>query len=1295
MFKYIFALLVIAVAWVAAFVLKTKFPWAIVAAIIVTVVTLLALGALVLYRRYKARKAAREIEKALNAQADEHARSVRPEQQAEVRAMQAEVQRAIASLKSSKLGASGAEALYALPWYVIIGPPAAGKTTALKNSGLQFPYLSAQTGGGVRGVGGTRNCEWWLTNEAVLLDTAGRYTTEDDDREEWLAFLDLLKKNRPAKPLNGILVAVAVSDLMDAREAQVEAVAKRVRERVDEVMGRLQMVLPVYLLFTKCDLIQGFAEYFGDLRKTERGQTWGFTVPLGTQVASPGELFAERFDELAKVIDDRKWRRVATEQHLEVREQVMQFPQQLGGVRDNLKAFVEDLFASNVYSGSPIMRGVYFTSGTQEGRPIDRLTAKLRETFNLPAPPPAAQPQTEGKSFFLRDVFAKVVFPDADIAAQSPEEIRRQRRRRYFMAAGAFATAVVIMALPAYAYVENRQLLRDSSDEIEAIARAGRGAPLTLAVLEPVRARVAQLRDWEQSTLGPPPYMRFGMYSGDKIYPDVRRFYLDALRRHVVQRLDDNAAAGLDRFATQYASAATPPPRDVRQESYRDLRTHLLLANPREAGVPAVRDQKTYLVNELTEAWAGSTNVAEGSPTRAQMRANMESYVDLLGDASATEFATLALRRRDPLITRSRAVLTREGNDNFDLDAIVNDPRLVAYNMTLTRAIQRSPSPHMFQVGTAADQNIPGAFTRDGWENVVRDRLRRATDDLVDEPWVVGRAVNVSRNTELQQALLRVRSRYFETYADEWNSFLRSVRIRPPPITTFGRSENPVDRDATLDLLRWLEEGGLRPYEVLMRTVAYHTELLDPQEAVASATGAAGLANAQRVALSRLQGRGVAGQTAATALASAAAQRGQGNNTLPVFTRESVANDPRLKGIVDFGVPPPPPPTPPAQPGQPAPVAPPVPNTTPLHAWHEQIALVRNAMINHFNNPTQAPVLEALRTAITTAQSRTEELITGATVEARPVLIELLRPPLQSSAGRAAASAAGGSSDRWCSAVAVPFYRNLYNRYPFARAGQDAALTDVAEFFRPQRGSLWTFYGENLAQDLPREGEHFAYARRLGTDTGRYYDDRLQPFLERSQDVSMVLFPPQSEGIQVDFDARIRGTPTIAEVNFEVEGEAYQYRNGPPEWHRFRWPGTGQNHGAKIRARGLDGLDEVIEQDGEWGLFRLLEAGEVQGSPEARVFSVQWRMRDRTGPNGEPLTVGVDIRPLSNNNPFMGIPRQGNSTTARFLLPFRAPGLEAPHPISNPGRSCDLSDVPDAPRSTARSSRRHHRSRHH
>ena len=115
--------------------------------------------------------------------------------------------------------------LYQLPWYVMIGPPGSGKTTALTRSGLHFPAGEGGEGAEIRGVGGTRNCDWFFTSEAVLIDTAGRYTTQDShapvDRGAWQGFLDLLKKHRPRQPINGVLVAISASDLLaDERRAR-------------------------------------------------------------------------------------------------------------------------------------------------------------------------------------------------------------------------------------------------------------------------------------------------------------------------------------------------------------------------------------------------------------------------------------------------------------------------------------------------------------------------------------------------------------------------------------------------------------------------------------------------------------------------------------------------------------------------------------------------------------------------------------------------------------------------------------------------------------------------------------------------------------------------------------------------------------------------------------------------------------------------------------------------------------------------------------------------------------------
>src|ERR1700676_3074143 len=183
----------------------------------------------------------------------------------EAAALREKLAAALALLKRAR-GTKGY--LYEQPWYAIIGPPGAGKTTALLNSGLRFPLAAEMGQSALAGVGGTRLCEWWFTEDAVLIDTAGRYTTQDSDaavdRAGWDAFLDLLKRTRARQPLNGVIVAIALTDIADAPPAERAAHAAAIRRRIKELEGRLGIRIPVYALFTKADLIAGFTEFFDD-----------------------------------------------------------------------------------------------------------------------------------------------------------------------------------------------------------------------------------------------------------------------------------------------------------------------------------------------------------------------------------------------------------------------------------------------------------------------------------------------------------------------------------------------------------------------------------------------------------------------------------------------------------------------------------------------------------------------------------------------------------------------------------------------------------------------------------------------------------------------------------------------------------------------------------------------------------------------------------------------------------------------------------------------------------------------
>ncbi len=156
--------------------------------------------------------------------------------------------------------------IYQLPWYIIIGAPGAGKTTALVNSGLHFPLEGSFGKTALRGIGGTRNCDWWFTNEAVLLDTAGRYTTQESQREqdasEWLKFINLLKKYRTRQPVNGAIITISVSDLLSLTAERRAQQARQLRQRLLELHEQLGIRFPVYVLVTKTDLLKGFTAYF-------------------------------------------------------------------------------------------------------------------------------------------------------------------------------------------------------------------------------------------------------------------------------------------------------------------------------------------------------------------------------------------------------------------------------------------------------------------------------------------------------------------------------------------------------------------------------------------------------------------------------------------------------------------------------------------------------------------------------------------------------------------------------------------------------------------------------------------------------------------------------------------------------------------------------------------------------------------------------------------------------------------------------------------------------------------------
>jgi type VI secretion system protein ImpL len=336
------------------------------------------------------------------------------------------MQDALTTLKAASGNKSGY--LYDLPWYVIIGPPGAGKTTALVNSGLKFPLAGGATPAAVAGVGGTRYCDWWFTEEAVLIDTAGRYTTQDSDarsdKESWFSFLDLLKKSRPRQPINGVLVAISVEDILTMSRQELAAHAEAIRMRLLELHQRLKVSFPVYALFTKVDLVAGFAEYFSYLNEASRRQVWGATFQTADKNKNLIGDIPNEFDFLLERLSEETLDRLQDEPAPEHRVKLFGFAAQMARLKPQIHNFLNQIFEPTRYHVNASLRGFYFTSGTQQGTPIDQLIGSLARTFGAEEVSAGAY-HGSGKSFFLTNLITKVIIGEADWVSTDRGAVRR------------------------------------------------------------------------------------------------------------------------------------------------------------------------------------------------------------------------------------------------------------------------------------------------------------------------------------------------------------------------------------------------------------------------------------------------------------------------------------------------------------------------------------------------------------------------------------------------------------------------------------------------------------------------------------------------------------------------------------------------------------------------------------------------------------------------------------------------------------------------------------------------------
>lgn len=752
--------------------------------------------------------------------------------------------------------------LYELPWFVMIGAPGAGKTTALLNSGLQFP-LAEQVGGKVvRGIGGTRHCDWWFTDRAVLIDTAGRYTTQDSDRSVdragWLGFLDLLARHRAQRPIDGVLLTLAADELLAQDAAAHAAHAHELRARLDELHERLGVRPPVYVLVTKTDLVAGFAEFFADYDRDERAQVWGVSFPWAAGAAdaerAEGDPLARLPSDLAgleKRLDDQLFERLRAETDRERSAALYAFPRQWRQLRDAVADVVTTAFVPTGDGRRPMLRGLYFTSATQEGTPMDRALGGVARAMGL-SHRVVTPARATGKTYFVTELIRDVVLGEVGIAGRSARQARWQRHAVMTGAAASILGLGVIAVLAWRASQDQRTWLAQWQQRDAVLGpasdAAARSQPTDLLGLLPVLDLLAP--DGPGAVAGSAdavPRTEPGGAAGRPGPADAAARWLalgldrhdtvDAARADAYGKLLRDAL--LPRIAARLEARLRQPagPDDLAltQEA---LKAYLMLFDGQHVNH---RDLRAYLDAEWQQGLPAGTTAAQ----RQALLRHLDALL-ALGEAGAPARADAALIAQ----VRARVAEVPLEQRLYSRLRTMDRGRSLQAPSVLSLAGPEAATVFVRASGSPLAERIAPLYTRAvAADGALPAQIDAALSALqAEEPWVLGTAATpVTSRAPLVAAIER---RYRDELQQHWTAFADDLRIVTAPqlagnaerVQTLARTDGPLAlwarglaRELPVEAEPWTAwtaaNGGLDP--LLARLGKLATQLAAAQDAIA------------------------------------------------------------------------------------------------------------------------------------------------------------------------------------------------------------------------------------------------------------------------------------------------------------------------------------------------------------------------------------------------------------------------------------------------------------------------------
>jgi type VI secretion system protein ImpL len=1089
-------------------------------------------------------------------------------------------------------GARGKTPLSGLPLYLLIGPVGAGKTSTFLNSGIE-PQLLAGEANGRAPFAPTRLCNLWLAKNAVFVEFSGR--TFSGDLGRWGQLLSVLR-GKASVPwwrsiwrepdqgltLRGVIGYCDVKELTGASAdpQRLESNCREWQERLRSVAEAFGVEFPVYQVFTKCDKLPFFADFFGRLPESEANQVLGCTLPIRRlEPLRPTEGLAEAeakrltasFRPLYQSIAERRLTHLAHEPNPARRPGIYEFPRELKRIRSPLIQFLTDAFRPHPLRPVPLLRGYYLTAVREVevaaadpapshedwtspnlGMEATRLfRGDATQIFNPDdankAPNPFARKGMGLRWIFASDLFHQVVLADQPVQRPAPADARFERYRR-----GAFAGVCGICALLCLAFAiswaRNRQLLQDVAVAGSADMRK-QGGVVTLSelrALEGFRLQVDRLQKGEGLSY------RWGLYQGNAILGPARSAYFRRFQQLLLNDLNGVILGRLQKLP------ATPEPNAQYDTPYNLLKTHLMISSG------ACKPDPGLVLRILKGA-------------RDQLNPDADPEWQPLADKQITFYAS-ALSDGNPCrLTEDTAVrdYTRRYLQNINgVERIYGGILAKAEKAVTKRQRLEDLAPNYKQVLSGADE-VSAAFTHEGWK-FVEDASKKSTAGELGESCVVGSTPGfVSELKPYAGAEKPIQQRFIREYIEQWRRFVAGFSV--------VHYKGAADAAQKLDILA----AHNSPLLALFAMTANQTDF--PVTAEPSALEKLPLIGGALKKGAKATKELTTGQADATGMLSSA------DITRSFQPVHWVVPPGSEKWLVDKN-----------------------------SAYMAALAQLGLSMQDIDRSGSDPGVYQTANQNYTKALDAAKQLESGF----QPVGIgaldtevqRLLEQPILLAKPFMTGDIAKAGTDKINAELRILCGRlkNMLQKYPFQqKAQEDTNLQELTDFFAPASGAIWKFYTGSLSEFVVKEGSQ--WKPKDPAKKPQVTEDMLR-FLNQAQVLADAFFPPSATQPQLTYVLRPKLSSEFKDSYLELEINGNVHRWTSALQQQFTWPtppGAG-NPAAFARIQGSFGY-AFASGRGLWGIFRIM------GDAEPRALlgkTVEWKYsRAGDGPR-DPIKPG-------------------------------------------------------------------------